>query len=286
MILYYAVGGGLGHLSRAKKLFQYYGITDYKVITSQTSNPVFSIDQVVCLDVELQASPVRLYNYIKSLIEKYDVSTFFIDTFPTGILGELNVAQLREFCTVNYVARYVKWDKYKEKLPHKVSFDKSIIVDDLCQEQYEYIKSVSLALETIQLPILGFTDNPVPQFNEAYWLINHSGPSEEVLELLAYAQEIAALEHQEPLFVINTQSSMITLVANDKMKIINNYPATALFKQAAKIITACGFNVMQETISYSEKHVFIPFNRKYDDQFLRALNRRNRLVSSCDGNYR
>jgi hypothetical protein len=40
------------------------------------------------------------------------------------------------------------------------------------------------------------------------------------------------------------------------------------------IITGCGFNAMRQTLPYRERHRFIPFPRRYDDQFLRAARRR------------
>ena len=48
------------------------------------------------------------------------------------------------------------------------------------------------------------------------------------------------------------------------------YPASVLFEQADKIFTACGFNAMQQTKDFRNKHHFIPFERRYDDQFERA----------------
>ena len=50
----------------------------------------------------------------------------------------------------------------------------------------------------------------------------------------------------------------------------NIYPASTLFESAERIFTACGFNAMKQTELFREKHFFIPFERRYDDQFKRA----------------
>lgn len=48
------------------------------------------------------------------------------------------------------------------------------------------------------------------------------------------------------------------------------YPASMLFESAERIFTACGFNVMKQTEHFRERHFFISFERRYDDQFKRA----------------
>jgi hypothetical protein len=44
--------------------------------------------------------------------------------------------------------------------------------------------------------------------------------------------------------------------------------------RASRIVTACGFNVMRQTEPYRDRHTFLPFPRRYDDQFTRAARRR------------
>ena len=52
------------------------------------------------------------------------------------------------------------------------------------------------------------------------------------------------------------------------------FPASYLFESAEQIVSACGFNIMRQTETFKEKHQFLPFWRRFDDQFLRASRRR------------
>src|SRR5262249_49323155 len=60
---------------------------------------------------------------------------------------------------------------------------------------------------------------------------------------------------------------------------LNFYPASLLFPLAERVITACGFNVMRQTESLASIHRFLPFERRFDDQFQRARRRRSLTAS-------
>ena len=100
----------------------------------------------------------------------------------------------------------------------------------------------------------------------------HSEPHEETAELLAYARELAAAEGVDPRIALVTRTPPLDLPSS--ISVLDLYPAAALFPHAAMIVTGCGFNAMRQTLPYREKHRFIPFPRRYDDQFLRAARRR------------
>jgi hypothetical protein len=103
-----------------------------------------------------------------------------------------------------------------------------------------------------------------------YWLIVHSGPEDEVLELIGYAQALREL-HPIDHILVATRCN-VPLPAGFTR--IDAYPATHLFADAAKIISAAGFNVMLDTEPWRAKHHPMPFARAYDDQFRRAARRR------------
>jgi hypothetical protein len=56
--------------------------------------------------------------------------------------------------------------------------------------------------------------------------------------------------------------------------LFNFYPAYPCFEKVHKIVTACGFNSMLQTKAFRHKHVFIPFERRFDNQYLRASYRK------------
>jgi hypothetical protein len=59
----------------------------------------------------------------------------------------------------------------------------------------------------------------------------------------------------------------------------NLFPVYPYFRQAGRIFTACGFNSMKQTKEFSYKHHFLPFRRRFDNQFLRAKLRKKALMN-------
>jgi hypothetical protein len=139
------------------------------------------------------------------------------------------------------------------------------------------------------------SSNQTPIVRRPLWLIVHSGSSEEIQELVNYAVEMSRLEKISPRLVLLTplqnaasqsQSSSAQfqpasagfLIADSKgqtpLEHFDFYPAAALFPIADRIITACGFNAMRHTEKYASKHRFMPFARRFDNQFLRAARRK------------
>lgn len=273
MVIYYAIGGGLGHLTRARKILNYKNITEFKIITAVANNPIFSKEHTLLLESNLYQSPDIINSLVTDIIIQYKADSLFIDTFPFGILGELDIESLNKLCKTFYVARYIKWDKYRKNIKSKGLFYTSFLFDMTDKQQIDFIKARSQYIETIELPVLKNTKE-IELKHPYYWLINHSGNKEEVLELFEYAKEVAHIEQVNPHFIINTQCEMDE-IRESNLSVFNLYPASMLYEKAAKIISACGFNVMQETIPYCDKHIFIPFERKYDDQFKRAQYRKN-----------
>jgi hypothetical protein len=98
-------------------------------------------------------------------------------------------------------------------------------------------------------------------------LIVHSGPEEEVRELVAYARELTTGR-----VLVATRCD---LTLPNGFERIDAYPVTHLFSHATRIISAAGFNVMLETEPYRDKHHVVPFARRFDDQFARAAQRRS-----------
>jgi len=62
------------------------------------------------------------------------------------------------------------------------------------------------------------------------------------------------------------------------IEISNTLETEILIEKAEKIFSGCGFNVMQQTHFYAHKHEFIPFERRFDDQFWRTKQRKLGVV--------
>ncbi|MDA9003972.1 hypothetical protein N9J26_00625 [bacterium] len=269
MVIYYALGGGLGHVSRAKKVLASLRMPTYKIITAcPNASLVVDKDQIIPLSSTWSQQPERLFFHIITILADENAHTFMVDTFPSGIMGELNITQLQPLYRCCYIARYVNWPLYSAKYIVRGDYHTSYIVDYLHPEQKNYIESFSHSIRYLTLACQESREHTDIPLQRPSWLIAHSGPISEVKELMAYAKEMAALENIEPFYLIASTLQMDE--KNVRCQTINQYPINHLFSQVDKIISACGFNIMLETQAYRDKHHFIPFPRKYDDQFLRA----------------
>ena len=317
MIFYYALGGGLGHLVRAKKVLRALNIETFKVITSHQhlSSLIFANHQLIPLPEKCLQHPEQVSDWINALIAEYKPTSLFIDTFPLGLCGELSNKNLQSTwfekadlkktnleqtnLELVYVARYLKWPEYVQSTDtneslDKLHFDRCLIIDKLHSEQEKFVKSHCNLIEHTELKHLN-ENSDLDVFyqgsnclekralekkvaSEKIWLVAHSMPSSELIELLQYAREIAELEHIKPHYAICTSLSVTELpseFSKADITVFNAHPISAFFSKCERLFTGCGYNIMNETLNYSGKHHFIPFPRRYDNQFLRAKARRD-----------
>jgi len=274
MILYYAVGGGLGHLVRGVRVLEALGLSRKASIV--TASP-HARDARIAGGVEVIELPSRLERdvvahraWLHELIASARFQRVISDAFPAGIQGELCDAPV----PVDYVARLLKWDAYRAAvagdLPH---LGTTWTVEELTPEHDEFVHARSARV--VPLDLLAAT----PAASEercggaaSFWVIVHSGPGQEVAELVEYAVELRALAAEPPGRVLVATRCAVDLPAG--FAHVDLYPASRLFASAARIISAAGFNVMLETHAWRHKHDVVPFARTFDDQYLRAARRR------------
>jgi len=281
MILYYAQGGGLGHLSRSKAVWNTLNLPLEKIILLSSSsfvNQKFIPEkvQITSPPPELSSKPLDYQKYLANIFEKYSIESVFLDSFPLGIIGEWQNFKSLQQIPVYYIARLLQWEKYIKQFSNtKIHFKKTYLLEILEEKHLDFIKKHSKSSENLSLkyPQEKATQEKInlPPF----WLILHSEPLEEVKNLWSYAQEKATIENQKPFWVICSQVAPQDFFSKEKGIWINEFPATNYIAQAQRILTAAGFNTLQECKAYKSKHHILPFFRKYDNQFLRAKNYKN-----------
>ncbi|HEV2720003.1 MAG TPA: hypothetical protein VG323_08295 [Thermoanaerobaculia bacterium] len=234
MIAYYALGGGLGHATRARRVLDALGIDDAVIVASVRDERVTGRYPVV--DSLRGLEPERI----------------IADAFPLGLFGELAEAGV----PLDYVARLLRWDEYRRCVPHPLPrFGTTYVVEPVRHEVP--------CEQTIELDLHGDRQECLSS-TFPYWLVVHSGPEQEVRDLVAYAEELQRIERDTTPIVVVSQCGIG----------IDVVPASSLFAGAARIISAAGFNVMLETEPYRDKHHVVPMPRRFDDQFARAARRR------------
>jgi hypothetical protein len=287
MILYYAIGGGLGHLTRARAVVHTLGIKERVVLV--TASP-FALDSRVASDFDVVSVPnvfatdlASYKSWLGDLVERLSPSEIYLDTFPAGIVGEFCDFSFPRNLAVHYVGRLLRWTQYAKVICGvPPEFEISYVAEELCEEHTRYIGNQSRRL--VRLALEDPPQRPSKEVTCLYrefearrrprWLVVHSGPEEEVAQLLAYARQLCLAETIEPeLLLISPGLPREILSA---VRHLDVYPATTLFSYADRVITACGFNLMRQTEGIRDRHRFVPFSRRFDDQYLRAARRRAR----------
>jgi hypothetical protein len=166
LIAYYAIGGGLGHLTRARAFLH-----TMQLRATIVADSPFASDPRVIGDV-----PV---------VRTIPSGDLILDTFPAGLFGEI------EGGVVDYVARYVRWERYTLP-PDPPRIRRAYVLEPLHPEQERYVRERAAEIVPLEL-----SDPPALQDRPAlpprYALVVHSYAAERE-ELLAYARDVCREE--------------------------------------------------------------------------------------------
>jgi hypothetical protein len=285
MILYYALGEGLGHLTRARAVVHTLDLRDQlAVLTSLSQADAQRILPNAEIVSVLEDRNVDRRAWLGQLLQCFRPSEIYVDSFPVGLFGELcDLADLKKV-PVFHLARLLSWKEYNKFVQARAPrFARTYVLEPLTDDHEQYLARQSDEIKPLALhdPPERLSETAEERITELksrgrpLWMIVHSGPDDEVYELLSYAEETARMEAIQP---------QILLVAprpfpDERLALDCThwpyYPAALLFPFADRIITACGFNAMRQTMPYRRAHRYLPFMRRFDDQFLRAARTRS-----------
>jgi hypothetical protein len=282
VVLYYALGGGLGHLTRAVRVLSALACRDRAVILSASA---YARDERVTTGVPVLRVPRRLGHdrvafrrWVERLLGTLRPERVFVDSFPGGILGELCGMALPG---AEHVARRLRWPAYAERLDGPLPrYELTRVLERLDARQAERLSACSERLEQLALPAPSVTGG-APLSAEPHWLVVHSGPDAEVVRLAHHGAARRAAEHSPVEILVISPHAPSSLPAGARW--LDVYPITPFFGYAEKVFSAAGFNVMHETGLVRERHEFIPFFRAFDDQPARA-SENSCLVLRAPGN--
>jgi hypothetical protein len=253
MILVYAIGGGLGHLVRARAVAHTLGIEDRVVLVTASSlaaDPRVTGDlPVIRVPEALDGDRGGLRRWLRDLVAGERPERVIADAFPGGVLGEVDDLGV----PLDHVARLLRWPRYTRRLDGPLPrVETTFVIEPLHADH-----AVALARASERLVPLCLVDPPAPARHDAAGvaLVVHAGPEPEVRALVDLA---ASTGH--PVRVARPGGPDLDL-----------HPASALFGAAAAIVSAAGFNAMRQAERYRDRHLFRPFPRPLDDQHGRAM---------------
>jgi hypothetical protein len=271
-IVVYALGGGLGHLVRARAFLHTLRMEgDAAILTAShhAADPrVLGGIETIAIPRELERDPSACRAWIAALLERRRPDVFCVDAFPCGIVGELGGAKLPHAGETWHLARLLRWDEYARLAAEPPRFDVTWRLEPLHTEHEAWLRGVSGEVRELDLVDPPDGDGASIELPEGCWLVVHSGPASEVEELASYAEDLRAAEKSRAPIVVATSEPPESLPAGTT--VVSAYPASALFARAARIVSAAGFNVMRQTRAFREKQIVMPLPRRFDDQFERA----------------
>jgi hypothetical protein len=272
-LVYYAMGGGLGHLVRARAVLYTLGHTGPVTLISASEHArdarVVGDWNVALVPSCLERDPPAFARWIDASLTAAGAERLCVDAFPAGILGELSACSGLGGLELWHVARRLRWSQYSARSHWALQFDRRYVLEPLEAEHETFLRAHSRVLEPLCLcdpPVAGSA--PPPLTAAAHWLVVHSGPVAEVEQILAYAAEARARQRAEVELWVLTPQALARLPAATHVR--NVYPAQRYFAAAGHIFSAAGFNVMRQCAPYRFKHTVLPMPRRYDDQFERA----------------
>lgn len=282
MIAVYAMGGGLGHVARARRVLKALSGSRAAIFTA---TPLASGPEIVRVPRRLARSRAEFGAWLKETLRALAPSTVVVDAFPLGILGELADRSVLPDARLVHVARVLRWDAYRAAFPGAPRrYDASYAVEDLTSEHERFLREHSAVFAQLELTagISRRAEDPFARLRQEgrpIWLLAHSGPQREVDALFALARETARREGVRPRYV--AAAPRARGLPGDALR-IEHFAVADLFPFADRIVTACGFNSMLEAAPYRARHLYLPLERRFDDQFLRAA-RQSRAFAAGRG---
>ncbi|NDU75918.1 hypothetical protein GWI34_25300 [Actinomadura sp. DSM 109109] len=254
MIVCYAAGDGLGHLTRLRSVLHTLG----------REGPV-----TVVTGSRFAADPRVTGGWAVVRAAGPAVSTadeVIVDAFPAGLRGELTA--LPSAARTTHLARLLRWDAYRPLLPaDPPRFDRTFVLEELDPAHHAYLRAVSDEVVPLTL-----ADPPSEPVDVEGWLIVHSGPGEETLQLVAYARDMASAERVRPPMTLVSPARPDGVPPD--VAHLDVYPAWVPGPNVERIVTAAGFNAVRQYAPWRERHRMMPFPRSLDDQYTRAARAR------------
>ncbi len=271
LVAYYAMGGGLGHLTRARAVLHTLGLEEHSVLLTSsrhgTDPRVVGAVPLIHVPPELDGHPAELRLWLDSRLSELRPASLILDTFPAGILGELDDLPVKD-TRILHVARRLRWRAYSEMIgPRPPRIETTWVTEPLEAEHRSFLEAQSDRVESLELVDPPEAATPA-EIEGTFWLVVHAGPEEEVVQLLLYAAEMQQMERCEAPIVL--ASPVEPEGVGVPFRRVPLFPASGWFAAASRVISGCGFNVMRQMAPWREKHRYLPFERRFDDQFARA----------------
>lgn len=270
-LLYYALGGGLGHLVRAGRFLQQQGLAAEALILSASAHAGVSQHRsgVAVREVPpaLQHDVPALRAWLARCIDEFAPQRVCVDCFPAGLLGELADLPALQGVERWLVARLLNRSACSQLLGPVPRFAVAWRMEPLHPEHEAWLQAHAEEVRDGRL-LPPPAPAPAPPRGAPFWLVAHSGPASEVQELIDYARALRGCEGSERAIGVASLDPPAQLT--DDCFLLDPLALAAHYATAERIVCAAGFNTLAETEAWCGKRHLLPFPRRHDDQFARA----------------
>jgi hypothetical protein len=200
MILYYALGGGLGHIARSIAVIGQAPAAIQNSIRLLVSSNCAEAARPVCpcpMDtVPEEAMAIRrLYRcFLDRYLNLHGFTCMVLDTFPFGLVGEWSTfaPELPRIL----VGRYLRWDIYQKSVKPLLSPtwpQVSLMIED---QDVEYMSDMSRHSRLMQcnslLSLARPDDYAMSVGRRPVWCVVHSGSAQELATLVGISRQLMA----------------------------------------------------------------------------------------------
>lgn len=265
MILYYALGGGLGHIARSFSLIEKAPERLQPAIRLLVSSKsaAAALPHAPC---PMDTVPARamsdgsLYEqFLAVYLNRHNFSCMIMDTFPFGLLGEFkNIAP--DLPRV-LVSRYLRWDAYRERcgvLNGALWPQVALMIE---QQEEAYLEIMECNTRVIEAPwpiSLVRPEEVTAQMDKPACCLVHSGSREEMILLMETAHQITAgLEPAGTPDIFTPEKGL--------------FPLERHLSRYSDIVTGAGYAACSGAaiLKGRMRYHLHPFPRRFDNQKLR-----------------
>jgi UDP:flavonoid glycosyltransferase YjiC (YdhE family) len=286
-VLFYALGGGCGHVSRSLAVIHTLGIDRATILASTSPCPDFEVRTGVRLLTPPAASvdaPDRVAAWVADCMAQSHACTVVVDTFPCGLFRELGEVLGNARVPLWHVARRLDWRAYALQTEMREMFAVTLAVEPLEPGQEMFVREASRVIYRCELidqvippgPGAAELERLIKRPGAPVWMVVHAGTESECRRLIDYARSMAVAERIDPTLVLVTADCPAMVI--DKVKVVPLYPAWPFFGRVDRVVSAGGFNTVRQMARVVTPHRILPFERRYDDQHLRAARARRAAV--------
>lgn len=272
-ILISAPGAGLGHLVRACAVSV--ELAKLGLRARIITHSIYAEGLRRLTGCSIESIPARHWRTaVQRCADHWAPQMVVLDTFPWGIRGEWAESTPRRF-RFALLARRLNVPAYLQAAglewnPESPTLRHVIVCEPLSLAYRELLDNAGSDLHVlpgrVRFPWHELSLRVPERLVEALrgkpaWLVVHSGPLEEVRQLVALAGTDMAKQGDGRIVAILPRGTSHAALPSFEF-----FPASLLYPRAHRVVTGAGYNCIAEAAPLREKHLCRAFARRYDEQ--------------------